>query len=329
VRDGEAGVLATELVGPIDAESAIAPPSAPSETGAFGVAALDSEISLSAIHAQGFAVAAVVIEGGSVSWDDDDVDLDVEATHGAGVLLVGTNATLRNVELGSMLAGIDSPGLALVATASSSGTPTTLTLEDARIAGGPGYGIFADRSDVVLAGVAVEDLGLVGVQVQGGSLAATDLTLRGNGGAGLAALDAARVSIERGTISEQRTVVLPTDFRGVANIGDGIHVRRTSAATDPIHLTLTDVSLSNNERTGLLIDAMDTAPSVLALSGVSVTALGTSLGALAQRTIVPTDWDAEITRDAVAAVNDGAFTGTIDPVGLVMPPVIVARPPSP
>ncbi|MCZ7683792.1 MAG: right-handed parallel beta-helix repeat-containing protein [Sandaracinaceae bacterium] len=330
LRDGSATLVGVQLDGPIDATNAATAPSDPALTGAFGLTALDSTIHLEALRARGFAVGAVTVEGGALEWIDDDDVADVEATLDMGIGLFGVRATLDGVEVSGMLSGFDRPGFAIVAATSSTGAPTELTATGARIATGEGYGVLSDGSDVVLESVTIEELGLVGVHAQaGGSLRATDVVVRGNGGAGLAAIDLREVVLERSTFSEQRTASL-TDGGATVRAADGVHVRRTSASAAAIDLVATDVTLIDNARTGLLIDAADTAPGRLALSGVRVGASDpAALGAIAQRAMVPAGWDAGVVREGVTISNDASFVGTIDPVGILMPPTLVARPPAP
>ncbi len=46
---------------------------------------------------------------------------------------------------------------------------------------------------------------------------------------------------------------------------------------------------------------------------------GAEYGAIAQHGTVPAMWDASVTRSATLAVNDAAFSGVLDTVGIVGP----------
>lgn len=329
-RDSEVSIADVDLRGPITAENAATAPREPALTGAFGLTAVGSSLSVAALRARGFAVGAVALEGGELEWLDPDELEDVEATLGAAIGLFGVTAVLDGVEVSGVLAGFDRPGFAIVAAPSSTGAPTDLIARDVRIANGAGYGVLGHGSDIVLEGVTIDGLGLVGAHVQsGGSLRASDVAVRGSGGAGLVALDQDSIVLERSSFSEQRVASLTSGALTV-RAADGVHVRRTSASAPAMQLVASDLVLVDNARAGLLLDGADAAPAQLSLLRVRVSASEPSAyGAIAQRTSVAPDWDAEIVREGVAIANDAGFTGMIDPVGILMPPTLVAFPPAP
>ncbi len=330
----DGGALTVEgltLEGPITEENAAFAPMSSAETATFGLVSRDTgdrAVHLSDVHVRGFAVAGVSIGGGVLTWDGRADGPDVEGCRGVGIALFGTRATLTSVEVAAMFSGVGMPGIAVVASALA-GRGTELDASALEAHDGDGYGLFADGSNVALTGARFADLGLMGVRLQGGSLGATDLVAERNGGAGLLAVDATSVQIERGRFDGQ-TEALFVSALGSVRVADGIEIVRDpeTIGAPPIDLVLTDVSLSANARAGLLVDAADGAITRLALSGVMVSADGAAYGAITQRAGVAAGWDAMITRAGAAAANDPAFSGTVDVVGIMMPPGLVATPPS-
>ena len=332
---GLAGAGATlrdvTLVGVIRASNAFSASSSPLETSAYGLVGRDVGgrlVRLEGVHASGFSVAAVTLRDANVTWQGSDTGFDVEATRGVGVALFGGTATFTSVAIGGMLAGAGLPGVALAVGQTADGTAGQLDAYDLLISGGAGHGLFADHSDIHLEGALVENQGLAGLRIQGGSLDATNLTAVGNGGAGLVAIDTVFVSLESGRFENQLERPLPSRI-GSTLIGDGIQITRDPATpgAPSLDLTLTDVDLLGNERAGLVIDAADGPVSRLELAGVTTMGMGTSFGAVTVRTAVPAGWDAMVSRDALTMANDASFPGTIDVLGIMMPPALVAEPP--
>jgi len=323
-RDGALTISHSQLTGPLDATNAASAPTDPSQTGTWGLVGSGATLSLDDVRFSGFAVGAIAVEGGSLDWTDDDTLADLDASRGVGIALFGAHATLTGVELGGMLSGIAMPGVAVVAIPGAGGARTALALTDTTIAHGAGYGVFASNTDVTLTHASVTGVGLVGLQLQGCTLVATQLTLHANGGAGLALLDSGTVQIDGGTISAQSTVALPIDA-GTSRVADGIAIRRTSTSTGAIDVALSNVHLDDNPRVGLLIDAAGTAPMRLTLTNVETSATDAgALGVVAQRTMLPAGWDSGVRRTGMTVANDAAFSGMIDVISLVMPPALVA-----
>lgn len=328
VEGASLGATRVRLEGPITADNAAFAPMSAAETGTFGLVAraLDAEdvVTLESVHVAGFAVAGVSVGGGSLTWRGATDAPDVEGVRGVGLATFGTATTLTSVEITSMLAGVGMPGIGVVASAASALDADGLEVHD-----GAGYGLFADGSAVTLAeGTRMADLGLMGVRLQGGTLDATDLVAERNGGAGVMAIDTDHVHLEGGRLDAQRSALFVT-MLGSIEIGDGIEVVRDPSTLDapPIDLALVGVSISDNVRAGLLLDANDDTRTTLRLEGVTVASSGAGYGAVTQRTPVAAGWDAMVRRSGAAAANDAAFSTPIDVVGIMMPPGLVATPP--
>lgn len=320
-----------QVHGSVTEASAFGAPLDPSETSTFGVvgrALGDHDVLLEDVTLGGFAIAAASFTEGVLTWHGRAEGPDVEGTRGVGIALFGTLATFDSVEVAAMLAGPGMPGVGV----SAAPLPTRaggLDAGDLVVHEGEGYGLFDDGADVRLAGAAFTNMGLAGIRMQGGTLAATDLACDGNGGAGLVAVDAVSVSIERGHLDTtvERGFVTAT---GTIPSAEGIQIVRdpSVASAPPIDLTLTSVQLEDNARAGLLVDAAGGAVTRLALTAVTASATGTGLGAVAQNTTPPAGWDADVTRVGAALTNDPAFAGALPVLGIMMPPGLVAAAPS-
>ncbi|MBX7195841.1 MAG: hypothetical protein K1X94_27550 [Sandaracinaceae bacterium] len=319
------------LRGPITEANAAFAPMAAAETGTFGLVARGlasgQTVTLTDVHVADFAVAGVSVGGGTLTWSGPTIPTDVEGIRGVGIALFGTHASLEGVEVASMRSGVGMPGIGVVASPLE-GAATELAATELVVRDGDGYGLFGDGAAIVLDGAELRDLGLMGVRLQGGSLEATDLAALRNGGAGVMAIDTDHVGIERGQLDAQREALFVTSL-GSVRVADGLEMVRDpdSADAPPLDLTLIDVSLGDNARAGLLLDANDASVGGLRIENVTASASGSGYGAVTQRTPVPDGWDTGIARMGAAATNDAAFSTPIDVVGIMMPPGLVATPP--
>ncbi len=202
---------------------------------------------------------------------------------------------------------------------------------------------------VALGGVRVESEGLTavshaghGLLIDGGSCAHSHLALRGNelGGAwlqrstegcaftdvmvednrvvGIAALQSATVTVERGTIDATRLGNL-----GTQELGDGMQFVAT--LNDVVVRGLT---LANNERVGMLFDGDGLDDDTLTLEEVSVDGVDMQLGCLDQDGAFDDDWDVGVTKLGVTEENDEAFEMAEMPlptVGIIAPMMLPAR----
>lgn len=313
-----AELTSVTLAGPIDATNASSAGSTPTETGAYGIVGRSLDVrtvTLTDVTVRGFAVAGATFGGGTVVWNGRADGPDVEASRGIGIAFFGSHAELRSVEVRNILSAPTVVGVGVAAIGAGSFHADGLSVH-----GGVGFGLFAQSTAVVLTDASFADLALAGVRIQSGSLEAHGLTASANGGAGVLAIDTSAVTITDATITDQRRVLLPSGITAV-QVGDGIQVVRDalSPTAPALSLELTDVVLSGNARTGILLDAADGPVGGVLLQRVSVDAPTGATGAIAQRAAVPASWDAAVLRTG-AAVDDGSFSGVLDPVGIMMPP---------
>lgn len=307
-----------ELTGPVTRENALFTPSDPAETGAYGIVGRDlgtSTVMLHDVHLSGFAVAAATFGGGSITWEGRADGPDVEASRGVGMGFFGSTGILRSIEIVDTLSGPRDVGTDILAMNAGD-----LVIDGLTLIGGEGFGVFAEDTPVRLTSARITNLGLSGVRVQGGSLEATDLVARGNGGAGVLAIDTTSVVLTDVELTDQRELPLPSTGVTTVLCGDGVQVVRVPESDGPpLAVTLRRVSLSGNERTGILLDAADGPVGAVEVEAVTVDAPTGATGAIAQRTALAPTWDGGITRTG-GALNDDAFTGILDPVGIMMPP---------
>lgn len=329
---------ATKLVGPVDASSATTAPRDPSATATYGVIAIDvgnaadraSGLRVESLRAEGFALGAVAVVGGRLSWDDLDADLDedgrddvdVRSVRGTAISVFEAPAEIEGVEIDSMLAGPGLPGIAIAAVDAPS-----MALRTVRVGEGEGYGVFAQGSTLELRGLEVRNVGLAGLRLQRGAVDAEGLVVEGARGAGLLAVDVGSIAVRGATLSGQTEALLFDDLGAPRRMADGLTVWRADPASPDtaIDLVLEDVAFEANERAGLLIDAGDTAPAI-SLTNVSAAAEGAAFGVVAQNAMPPAGWDDSVTRTGAAVANDVAFGGGLEIAGIIMPPALVARP---
>ncbi|WP_236516370.1 right-handed parallel beta-helix repeat-containing protein [Sandaracinus amylolyticus] len=327
-----------KLEGPIDETNAGFAPTMASETGTYGVIAIDvgsaedatSGLRIEAARIEGFALGAVAVDGGRLAWNDLDADLDedgvddvdVRDVRGAAIAVFDAPAELQGVEIASMLAGVGLPGVAIAAVSSPE-----LALERVRVEDGEGFGVFGEGSALTMRGLTISEMGLAGVRVQRGTIDAEDVTIESVGGAGVLAVDSGRIELRRTTLSRQREALIFDDLGIARSMGDGLTVWRSNvmAPGSAIDIVLEDVRFEDNARAGLLVDAGGTDATIV-LDRVSARARGSAFGVVAQDATLPAGWDSAVVREDAALANDAAFGGGLEIAGIIMPPAIFARP---
>ncbi|AKF03635.1 right-handed parallel beta-helix repeat-containing protein [Sandaracinus amylolyticus] len=319
--------------GPIDAGNAAFAPTTRSDTATYGVIAIDvgsADDAESGVHVEasrfaGFALGAVAVDGGRLTWTDLDADrdsdglddVDVQNVRGAAIAVFDAAAELHGVEIASMLSGLELPGVAVAAVSSPA------LLDGVWIADGDGFGVFGADSTLTFRGVTIADMGLAGVRAQRAVIDADALTIERAGGAGILAVDSGSVVLRHTTLRAQREAVL-FDGAGTAHdMGDGLTLWRSNvvAPESAIDLTLEDVVLEDNARVGLLVDAGGT-EATIAIDGVTARAQGGAFGVVAQDTILPSGWDDAIMRQDAAIANDRSVDRRLEIAGIIMPPAI-------
>lgn len=319
----DVSIVGLSAAGPVDAANAasLPVPANPGDTATHGVAALDcGTLSASDLDLSGFATAALLVRGGTATIRD----ARIHDTRGVGARFVDSSASLTSSTLSGILTA---PGLAGFAVAADGGG--SLATASVVIRDGAGWGIFHDGSSGDHVDLSVARLEQAAVWSQNGGslgLSGTGTRIEGNGVGGVIAVDVRSLTVTDAVFEGQRLAFVPSGGGGGEMMGDGVHVVRTPAGP-PTDVTLRGVTMTDNARVGLLLDAASLELGALDVEA-TVEGSGTQLGALAQRvSALPVDWDAAIDRRGATAANDPiAEAGTpLDVTGIIMPP---ARPPA-
>jgi hypothetical protein len=144
-------------------------------------------------------------------------------------------------------------------------------------------------------------------------MAVTNGMIRDNALAGVVALESNGIHLSSVDIEDtrHRTRIISTT---PVDVGDGVQL--LGSTTD---ITLESLGLTNNERVGVLLDLDGGVFDGIDVRSVDVDGTGEQLGAIAQGGVVPPGWDANVTRSAIVEMNDSAFSGTLETVGIVGP----------
>lgn len=164
-------------------------------------------------------------------------------------------------------------------------------------------GMFHDSSRVLHVDLEVVDTSYVGVWAQrchAVELSGQTALLR-NALGGTVFVQTDEAIVNGGEIRD--TVLLPGvwGLDGRIDVGDGVQVTQPEGP-----VTLRNLTLSANERVGLLLSLNDNEWDDLQIESISVDGSGDMLGAVAQGARVPDDWDREITRMGATIDNDVA-----------------------
>ena len=294
---------ALEIVGgiaPEDADATI-PPLPPYTCGqadpaTHGLVLVDVEdAQLADVRIAGFSAVGALLLRSTVTWSGGSV------TDGVGTNLEvwGGQATLEDLVIERAhdgLAPIESYGAVFASGAGVVGRRLSVTEQDAT-------GLFVEGAAVELEDLVASDNGFAGVWVQ----SAASFAIRGaatrieaNGFAGVALLDIDDAVIADATIAgtvEKLGLSGPTtDVRAA----DGLHLVRSAGS-------LSDLTLTDNPRVGLLVDLGGASTDALAIERVTVDASDDALGAVAQDGDLVAGWDSGVDRRGATAVNDAAF----------------------
>jgi len=301
--------------GPIDGEpeasalpSEVAFPAQPTH----GVAIEDvGDVQIAMLHVSGLAQTGVLLAESATTWHGGDVT----EVRGSLVIVSGGSATLDGLELSHARQGIALiPPYGLVIAAGAAVETTGLHVHD-----NDRFGILQSEAMAMHGDLVAEQNHDAGIWVQGSpatTISGSATVLTSNAFAGIVAHDSSNVSISDaridGTMMAMRSFMGET--RVTVNAGDGVHLVDSLAG-----VALHNLRLLGNARVGVLIDGGGMAIGPEICDGVQVDGTGTQLGAIAQNGMLDPAWDTGVTRLGATAVNDPAFTGTLDPAGVVSP----------
>jgi hypothetical protein len=274
---------------------------------AYGVVA----VSVMAVEAEEMTVGGFSHFGVlSVSSNLSMTNSVIESNLGTGLLVHGGTADLSSVAIDTALQGtrLIPPYNAVFA------GDTDVTSNGLEVTGSEGYGILQSEATATHADILAESNREAGIWVQSsGGMAVTNGMIRDNALAGVVALESNGIHLSSVDIEDtrHRTRIISTT---PVDVGDGVQL--LGSTTD---ITLESLGLTNNERVGVLLDLDGGVFDGIDVRSVDVDGTGEQLGAIAQGGVVPPGWDANVTRSAIVEMNDSAFSGTLETVGIVGP----------
>lgn len=320
ISGASASVSGVTIVGNVDPLRAaeLPVPADPAEIATYGVAAIDgATVTAAELDVRRLAAGALACSSATLRV----TGASLIESRGIAAALFDCVAALDDVEITGTIATALRPGMGIAAGASEV-TATRLHVHDA-----PGYALLARGGEITLVTPTIERLTQAGVWVEeGASLEVEGGTFTANRGTSIAAVGAARLAVRDTVIADTALAPIPTmSGTSIERMGDAIHVVQRAPFTSEVELA--ELSLTNNERVGVVLDgAMSPLP--LSIRGTRIETRDDQLGALAQNiAALPATWDAEVTRvgsavslDPVAGtivVSEGGLTG------ILMPPTIV------
>ncbi len=254
----------------------------------------------------GFSHFGVLAVSSNLTMDNSAI----EANLGTGLLVHGGTADLSAVAIDSALQGtrlIPPYNAVFAGNADVSSTGLEVT-------GSEGYGILQSEATATHADLLAEsnDQAAIWVQSSGG-VSITNSMIRDNALAGVVALESSNINLSSVDIEATRTRTRIVSTMPV-EVGDGVQFLGSTT-----NVTLESLGLTNNSRVGVLIDLDGGVFDGIDLRSVNVDGSGEQLGAIAQGGVIPPGWDTNVTRSSVIEMNDTAFSGTLDTVGIVGP----------
>lgn len=285
----------------------------------YGIAAIGgAHVTLTGGTIERFVSAAAGCIGSTIELDGTAI----AENRGFGIQAFDCTLGLSGVSVHDTVSAPGLPGIGIVADMGTQLTATQLELRDA-----PGYGLFVSASNAELDAPRIERMRQAGVWAENGAtLSITGGMLDGNAGAAIAAVGATRLDVRETSVVATSEAPIPSPGGGGADtMADAIHVAQLAGT--PCTVVLSDLTLSHNDRVGLVLDgAME--PLAVAIERTRIETSGTELGAVAQNVAdLAEEWDVGITRVGSAATLDRTAaaltvsTGS-DLVGILMPPTI-------
>ena len=303
------------LVGPVTRDNVSSLPldPTPADTATHGIVLVRvADAELLRVTVNGYAkFGALFVESG-VDWDTGNANENVST----GMMSYGGSATLTGVEIARTIGGFTliPPYNAVFANGSIVSTTNLVA------SGGEGYGVLHSATGGNHVNLVAEDNTAAGLWAQdtaGLSLSGASSRIANNAFAGVVALESADVTIEDAAITDTRMARRVFGETGTVEVGDGIQLVRSVTA-----ITLRNLTLTNNQRAGTLIDLGGSTTDGITLTSVTANATGTSLGVVAQNGTLTAGWDATVARMGDTATNDPAFLTSgalLDIAGVVAP----------
>jgi hypothetical protein len=297
------------IAGPVTASnaSAIPPAVTSTESATYGLVLVRvRSAELDDLAVNGFASAGALFSSSTVAWSRGNASSNL----GLGVYVEAGQATLTDVAIDHTM-----QGLGLIPAYAGAFTRTArVDTHRLHVGSGEGFGLLQDSGTARHLDLDAEDNTGAAVWSQHAASVEVSGTLARNGFAGVVAVDSQMVSVHDATIDSTQKVVRILEETGTIQVGDGVQLVRSA---DGAHLS--QVSLSNNGRVGVLLElgGATAVPSVF--DHVIVTASTGAFGAVIEDGMGASGWDSGITRMGVDAAADYAESGHLPSVQGVGP----------
>jgi len=302
------------LAGPVTRESAdtILEPT-PDSHATHGLVLVDvATAQLEDVQIDGFArIGAVFVDSG-VSWARGGADGNL----GTGVMASGGNTSLSSLGICDTLQGLH----LIPAYGAVFADDVTVDTSDLTICDGDAYGAIFAGARARHENLVATGNGNAALWAQGSDMlevVGAGSRLSDNRFAGVVAVDSANVHLSDATVEDTEEVVRVAGEVGTIEVGDGIQLVRSTTG-----VVLSDLTLSGNQRAGILVELGGGSTSGLSIDGVAASATGDALGVVAQGGMLESGWDGGVARMGAAEGNDASFLSSgdvLDVVGVVAP----------
>lgn len=315
---GVAAVTLREVAirGPVDASmaAALGPTPSDSETATHGlvlngVGRAGSPAQLSDVDVRGFARFGALFVDSHVRWERGAASENL----GTGIMASGGSVALSDLEVCSTWRGVSPFGYGMVFRDGAEASSDRLVVCD-----NDGAGALHDGATAAHRGIDASGNADAALWVQrADAFTLEGATLEDNRLAGVVLVETAAATIADSRIDRTREATrIVGDVE--LSVGDGLQAVLASAGG----LRVERVTLSGNERAGIVLQVADGVVPASATTAVVVEAEGDALGALAQSetaALAPSVWGAGLERRGSAAVNDAATVDRVGVLGAVAP----------
>lgn len=295
------------LTGPVDSSNAddFEQPWVPDEVatvglGVFGV----PQVTISSSSVTGFASAAAAFVDSGTTWSGGGVRENL----GVGIFVSGGTADLTSLEVARTLSGTGLyPAYGIVCAGGGAMATTLVAVSETE-----GHGVLHDDCDAEHVDLVSEANERAGVWAQNGGmfrLTGSGSSIAGNGFAGIWLARIDTVEVDGARIADTNLVpTIPDTDASPVDMGDGLQIRDT-----PGPVTLSNLTVTNNGRAGILIDLGGGSSAGYSFEAVTVDGTGEQFGCVGQNGDLLDGWAAGVERLGATAVNDAA---RVDPLGV-------------
>lgn len=295
-----------DLEGPVDAELAVTLDQPdPAEVATHGLVVVASpETVLEDVSVRGFALVGALLYGTSGTWTRGEITENL----GLGIAQYGGALAVQDVSVTHTLQGVRlEPSFAMVLADGADLDSTGLVVDDNETYGILQAAATARHLDLLArhngdAAMWIQDVG--SLVIQGGSF-------EENSFAGIVAVDSTGIDVQDLSITGTVLATAVFDGTGRVEVGDGIQL---VGSTDGV--SLDGVTLSENQRAGVLVDLDGGTGSGISLTGVTVDGTDGQYGVIAQGGTPADGWDEGVTRLGATLANDEAFLEGASTLGL-------------